>query len=367
MRIVFTGGGTVGHVSPAIAIAEEVLKKDPKSEILFIGREGGEENELIKKKGFKLKTVRSYGLNRSISVSNIKNLSQTIRSIKDAEVLLNSFSPDIVFGTGGYVSYPVIMAASRSGIKTALHESNATVGLATKMLLRRCDLFLIGIDGIDKKILRRPKRYIISGNPIREEFFKTTKQEARRKLGIKDDEILITSFGGSGGAKKLNDVILELMKNHSAQTKEIKHVHACGKRYYNDIKEKYPSLVKGYAGCIVKPYLDDMATFLHASDIAITRCGAMTIAELAASGTPSILIPSPNVTNDHQRKNAKCLADSGAAIIIEENLLTQRTLADAVRKLETDAEKRAELSKKIKKFACKEAKQKIVSEITKII
>lgn len=365
MRIVFAGGGTVGHISPSIAIAEELKKRDAKCEILFIGREHGEENDAVTRAGFNLKTVKINGLERRITPNNLKNIAVAVRAIAKAKEMLSDFKPDLVFGTGGYVSYPILKAAQRLRIKTAIHESNASLGLASRAVLPRCDLLFTGFD--TEEGLAAATRRIISGTPVRDEFLNADREASRKKLGISKGEILIASFGGSGGSRALNDAILELMKSYSMKKAQIRHIHASGRKYYKDIALDDPLIVNGRNGCIVKPYINDVATLLCAADIAITRCGAMTLAELAATGTPAILIPSPNVTNDHQRKNASHLANSGAAIVISEDELTPALLGEKVKSLAENRKLRHEMSKKISEASKKDARKIIADEIARLV
>ncbi len=362
MRIIFAGGGTVGHITPSIAVADALLKKYPKSKILFVGREGGEENEVIKREGYELKTIRISGLERKLSFENIKNVLTAMKAVREAKKILKEFRPDAVFGTGGYVCYPIVKAAQKLGIKNMLHESNACLGLASKALASECNVILKGIDGNEHLIPEKVKT-VSTGNPVRKEFLDTDREKARRKLGISKNEILIVSFGGSGGSEKLNDTLIDLMEDYSMKNANISHIHGSGKKYYKDIAKHHPLLVNGRNGCVVKPYLTDMAELLSAADIAITRCGAMTLAELSVSKTPSILIPSPNVTNDHQKKNALRYEKSGAAIMIEENDLTPEKLTEMVKALVKNSKLRKEMSRRMETLSSKDAISKIIHEI----
>lgn len=366
MRIIFCGGGTAGHITPAIAIAEHILKEDKNAELLFIGREGGEENRAIEKCGFRLLAVKIQGFKRKLSLENIKILRTALKARKKAKSIIKEFSPDVVIGTGGYVSWPVLRAAQGLGIPTAIHESNACPGLVTKLLAPKCDVVLLNLDGSEHEFKRKDNIKIV-GNPVKEEFLTLDKISAKRKLGISQKEILISSFGGSGGSEKINEAIAELMRSHSSKYRNIRHIHSCGNKYYKALKESYPDLFKNKNnGCIIKPYIDDMPTVITASDIIISRCGAMTLAEISAAGIASILIPSPNVTNNHQYKNARLICDGGGAIMITEADLSPRALLDAVRLLETDVNLRTSMAEKMKKYHVKNSKDIIVSEIKKI-
>ncbi len=361
MRIVFCGGGTAGHVSPAIAIAESLTKKLPSSEILFIGRLGGDENRAVVNHGFKIEHLKISGFERRLSLKNIKNLFTAARALSDAKKLLRSFAPDVVVGTGGYVTWPVLKAAQSLKLPTVIHESNASPGLVTKLLAPKCNAVLLNFEGSEKEFKRQDNIKIV-GNPIREDFFTTNRESARQRLGLRGSDFLISSFGGSGGSKVLNDVIMKLMKNHSAKNKHIHHIHSCGKKYYDELKMRYPSFADEKR-CCFKEYIDDVPTVITASDIVITRCGAMTLSEISAAGVAAIMIPSPNVTNDHQTKNALRVEKLGGGILIKESELNERRLYDAVATLESDLIKRRTMAKKIKLLCVADAKEIIANEI----
>lgn len=362
MRLIFCGGGTAGHVTPAIAIAEQILEKRPDAEILFVGRDGGDENQAIKKRGFNIKTVKICGFERKLSLNNLKNLRIALSALKKSKKIVKEFSPNVVIGTGGYVCWPVLKAAERLGIPTVIHESNAAPGLATKLLAKKCDRVLLNLRGSEKEFKRQDNIRIV-GNPVRQEFLKQDRTSARKKLGLTDKDLFIFSFGGSGGSQKMNEAVIEFMESHSTKNKNIRHTHVCGKKYFEEIKKKYPNLVYGKNGCIIKPYIDEMALVTKAADVIISRAGAMTIAEISAAGAAAILIPSPNVTNNHQYKNAKLLYDKGAAIMIEESELNERTLSDAVKKLETDMRLRKKISEAIKDFCVLDSGEIIANEV----
>ena len=366
MRILFCGGGTAGHISPAIAIAEDMLSRYGECEILFVGREGGEENEAIKKAGFRLKTVEIYGIQRKATPKNLKRLFIAVRAVGKAKRIIKDFSPDVVIGTGGYVCYPVLRAAKKLKIPTAIHESNACPGLTTKLLAPKCDRVFLALSGAedgfkDKKNIR------IVGNPVRSDFKSIDRKQARRKLGISEKEFLIVSFGGSGGSAKMNEALLMLMERHSSRNTGSKHIHATGKKYYEETKNVREKYTEAKNGCEIKPYIDDMPTLMAAADLVISRSGAMTIAELSAAGCASILIPSPNVTNDHQYKNARLLSECGAALLLSEENLSNASLLSLVEELENNPRKRSEMREKIKQFHHKNSKELIALEIEKIV
>ncbi len=360
MRLLLCGGGTAGHINPAIAVAEEARRRDKDTDILFVGREGGGENDLIKKSGFDLKTIKIQGLKRSLSLNNLRRIYSALEARRDAEEIIREFNPDVILGTGGYVCWPIISAARRMNIPTALHESNVNPGLTTKLLAGKCNRVFLGVEET-RKYLNKKTKTLVVGNPLRRDFAKISRAEARRILSVKDNEIFILSFGGSIGAEKLNQVVIEVMKNHSAKASHVKHLHATGQRYYDSIKSEYKG--EGKNGCKILPYIDNMPTALRASDIVICRSGAMTLSEIAEVGVASILIPSPNVSGNHQYKNARYLSDRGAAILIEEDQLTIDKFTEQLLDLESDKNGRKNRAKNIKAFSTPNSAKLIVDEL----
>ena len=360
MKIVFCGGGTAGHITPALAIAQEVKKeyKDPK--ILFIGRNCGRENTLIEKEGYDLKTISIAGLQRKFTVKNLDVLKNTIRAYKRSKEILKEFNPDIVFGTGGYVCLPVIMAAKKIGIKTIIHESNAIAGLTTKLLSAKVDKVLLNFEDA-KNNLSKKATYAIVGNPINENFYKLKREEARRKLGLKEGDFFILSFGGSLGSSKMNDVIITVMKRLSIKENSITHLHATGERYYKSIKEK--NLTKENEKYKIVSFIEDISHKMPAADLVISRCGAMTISEICASGVASILIPSPNVTDNHQLQNAKLLEKAKAAFIIEEEKVSAEDLEKLIITLKNNKFDRKNVAKNAKSLFLPNAAKLILKEI----
>ncbi len=365
MRIIFCGGGTAGHVTPALAIAEGIVKKDKDAEILFIGRDGGAENDAVRRAGFKLETIEIYGFERRISIKNLKRLKTVIEATAKAKEIIKAFKPNVVVGTGGYVTFPVLRAARALKIPTAIHESNAACGLTTRLLAGKCDRVFLNFDGALGKRSKR-KNVRVVGNPVRDSFLVRDRGPARRRLGISEKDFLILSFGGSGGAMKMNEVILSFMNEYAKGKKNIIHIHATGKKYYEATKDFRKELKKEKSRSEIRPYIDNMSELMAAADLTISRCGAMTISEISAAGCAAILIPSPNVTRNHQYKNAKHLSDNGAAVLLSEDNLTVKSLTDTVDTLIKDGEKRLEMSEKIKQFYIADSKEKIISEISKI-
>lgn len=365
MRIILTGGGTAGHINPAIAVAEAVRELDRGSEILFIGREGGRENGGVTGAGIALATLRVEGLSRSLSPRNIRAIWLAVRSTGEAKRIIRDFSPDAVLGTGGYVCWPVLRAARALGIPTALHESNAYPGLVTRMLSGSVDRMLLGC-GRTLEHLRPGAKVTVVGNPLRRGFGLMRRGVARSRLGIGEGELSVISFGGSIGAEKLNRAVIEAMESEALRSFGIRHVHAVGERYFDGIKSEKPELCRGICGRKVVSYINNMAEEMNAADLVISRAGAMTLAEIEAVGVASILVPSPNVTDDHQRKNAEVLVREGAAVMISEGELTGAGLASVMKNLLTDSQKRTEMARRASRLAVPDASRRIALELTRL-
>ena len=329
MRVLLCGGGTAGHVMPAIAMSEIIEKNFPGSVIAFAGRSGGKENEAYIKTKHKFYTVDISGISRSFTLNNLKTIFKLIKSGRIAKNIIKDFNPDIIIGTGGYVCYPFIRQGQRMSIKTIIHESNVAPGLVTKILGKKCDTLLLNHEAT-KEYLHNTKNSLVVGNPTRKSFDSITKSEARRRLNIRGTQRLIVSFGGSLGAEILNKSITEFMRHYVINNKSIYHIHATGRSYYDKIKDEHPELFKDHSNIKILPYIDDIPPLLIAADLAITRSGAITVSELSRSSTPSILIPSPNVTANHQYMNAKHMESLGASVLIEEKDLSAKKLNEVI-------------------------------------
>ena len=329
MKFIICGGGTGGHVSPAIAIYDALKEQCKGAEFLFVGRDGGAENQAYRATGERLITLSVSGISRTSLKKAAKGVLSAIRARKAAKALIQAETPDIIIGTGGYVCWPILSVGARMGIPTVIHESNALPGLTTRILCRQVNLVLLNYAEAAEHLSSKYNIHVV-GNPLRKEFKKIDKRLARRKLGVRDNDIMILSFGGSLGAQKLNDAVIDLMRCYSSKKSNIKHLHAMGAVNYKEISRQTLSELNNKNGCKIVPYIEDMATAMSAADIVVSRCGAMTLSEICAVGVAAILIPSPNVADNHQFKNAKHLQRSGAGVIIEENALTLRSLMSEV-------------------------------------
>lgn len=359
-----TGGGTGGHVNPALAIAEIIKTNQPNSEIAFVGTEKGIENKLVPKAGYKLYHINIQGIRRSLSPSNIKTAYLVLTSPRAAKRIIKEFKPDIVIGTGGYVCWPLLKAASDMGIPSMVHESNAIAGVAVKQLKNKVDVIMTNFASTADSLGAKAKTVRV-GNPINAGFGRLSKSEARRILGIPESvRTVVLSCGGSLGASRVNEAALELMENFSAKDKDVFHYHAFGRIGAGNMPEELRkrSLDK-CENLRVSEYIYDMPAVMSAADVVICRAGAMTLSEIASMRKAAVIIPSPNVTDNHQYKNAKVLADAGAAVLVEESELASRPLSAEVRRLAESAELRAAMEEKIAEFASDDAGKAIYREI----
>ena len=367
MKVLFAGGGTAGHINPAIAVAGYIKEKQPDAELCYIGKKGGMEARLVPNAGIEFHSIDVEGFQRKISFTNIKRnisaLSKLAMASHNAKKLLLELKPDVVMGTGGYVSGPVLRQAAKLGIKCCIHEQNAFAGVANKMLAPKMDAVMLAMPEAEKYFDSKNKP-IVTGNPVRTSVINMDKATARKMLNL-DDRPMILSFGGSLGARRINETVADVMKWHW-QSGEIVHYHATGKFG----TELMPQLLneKGVdmnaENIRVTEYIDNMDVLLAAADLVICRSGAITISELAIQGKPAVLIPSPNVAENHQYHNAMTLVSKDAAAIIEEKDLTGEKLTEVVSQLITDKEKLDTMSKTAKKCAIIDTNERIYKVIT---
>ena len=321
MNVIFTCGGTGGHINPAIAVANIWMERHPDSNILFIGADGGMEEQLVPKAGFQLKTLPGGGLSRSLSFAgikkNVKVMYNLVSSVNRCKKIIKDFGAEIVGGTGGYASFPALMAAGLLKIPSCVHESNAVPGLTTRMVERWADKMLICFPQSARYYKDQSKVQVV-GMPVRSEFIQNEKKACREELGLDSRPVILSTFG-SLGAKAMNEMTAELMALEKEAGYPFQHIHGVGSFGW----EWMPKLVeeKGVQdndAIFLKEYIYNMPTVMTAADIVISRAGASTCNEIAAAGIPCILIPSPNVTANHQEKNARALEEQGAAAVILE-------------------------------------------------
>ena len=314
MNILLSGGGTAGHINPAVAIAKYALTQDKNNKILFVGTKRGLESTLIPKEGFDIKYVNVEGLEKKLNIKNIISaLKMTVAVVKSIAIM-KKFKPDIVVGTGGYVCVSSVIAAYILKIPTIVHEQNVFPGSAVKFLADKADITAISFDE-SRKYIKNAKEILLTGNPVRPAILSHNRTECRKKLGIGNHKFIV-SFGGSLGANRINDVMTEFV-SRNIENDDLAIYFATGKRDYQRINDEFKKRnITLTENIKLLEYIDNMDIVMNAADVVVCRSGAITLAELCVLGRPSVLIPSPNVTNNHQEYNARALSDNGAAITI---------------------------------------------------
>lgn len=366
MRVIIAAAGTAGHVNPAIAIANKIKKESPSSEILFLGTDRGLENDLVPRAGFQLKTIEAYGLNKKISLQSLKNNFKTLKGVRQAKKIVKQFDPDIVIGTGGYICGAAILAGKKYNKPTLLHESNAFPGKAVKMLSRKTDTILVSFEDA-KKRLPNAKNVVHTGTPTKIKdlhLSKEQKNEVLRQLGLKQDKETVLIFGGSQGAKAINEAVIEIINRKMNKNYQI--IWAPGPVQYDIIKKEIKDFTKLKEVKIV-PYIYNMEEVMNTCDVVIARSGAMTITEISIVGKPSILIPLPNVSNNHQEYNAKVLEGIGAAKILLNQNLTAEILNKEIENIIKDKEQELNMGNKAKKIVVHNVEERIWEEINKLV
>ena len=344
MRILISGGGTGGHINPGLAIADYFKEKDPGCEILFVGTKRGLEHELVPKAGYNIKYIEVAGFRRKISFDTLVTVKKMFKGYSQSRKILKEFKPDAVIGTGGYVCGPVLYAASQMKIKTFVHEQNVVPGVTVKLLARTADVVFTSFSDTDKYM--DSKKLVLSGNPISPSVCSADRDDARRKIGL-DARPVILAYGGSLGATMVNDAVCEYLEK-TVSKGEYQFIFATGKREYDRVKEKL-GILSECPNLQLLPYIYNMAECMAASDLVISRAGAMTVSELAAMGRPAVLIPSPNVAHNHQEFNARSLEKKGAAAVILESELNFDTLSGKINELLGSPEKIQIMSENSKK------------------
>ncbi|MCR4692464.1 MAG: undecaprenyldiphospho-muramoylpentapeptide beta-N-acetylglucosaminyltransferase [Firmicutes bacterium] len=364
MKIIFAGGGTAGHINPAISISNYIKERDDNFEALFIGTERGLEKKLVPKAGYNIKYVDVCGLDRKNLLKNVSVLMKLQKAKRDCIKILKDFAPDAVVCTGGYVSGPVMMAAHKLGIPSLIHEQNVYPGFTVKGSQEFASFVAISFDET-KEHLKCKGKCVVTGNPIREELLHTDKAEARKKLGLSDKPFVLV-FGGSLGAAKINETMLGLLKMTDGHDMDI--LFGTGDRNYENILKRIKDEgIKLPEGTKVVPYINNMNEVLAACDIVVSRAGAITVSEIAAAKKPSVLIPSPNVVRNHQEQNAREFEKNGAAKVITENCLTSEILYDTIKKMLDDSKNLQKMSENAGKLAKRDALAKIYSLVLEMV
>lgn len=372
MKLLFATGGTAGHINPALAVASYIKEKYPNCEILFIGTADHMEARLVPNAGFDFKTIKINGFKRSFSpkaiIENIKTVFRLFASQRASRRIIKQFQPDVVIGFGGYVSGPVLQEASKLHIPCCIHEQNAYPGITNKQLAKQVDKVMLTVEDA-KKHLEAKNKPVVTGLPVRGELLKKTKLEARAELGIPQGRTLVLSFGGSLGAKPLNEAMLGILVE-DAQTGSVYHIHSVGTNgveYLDKLEEagfeRVSDTVVKKGNVEVRKYIDNMDVCMAAADIVIGRAGASSLSEIEAMGKASILIPSPYVAENHQFHNAMALVNRNAARILEEKDLSTESLRSLCDELISSPEELFEIEKNAREMAILDSRERIADII----
>ena len=372
MRVLMTGGGTAGHVNPALAIAATIREKHPDAEIAFVAsaQPRDKATDLVPRAGYPLHTVHIRGLIRPYwKPVNLRLPFLMVKSRREAAALIREFQPDLIVGTGGYACWPLCSMGKKMGIPTALHESNAIPGKAVEQLKNGVDLIMVNFEDTVRRLDEKGKHSptVRVGNPMMAGFDSVSREEARAALGLAPDETYILSFGGSLGAEYVNDAVVKLAATLTGHP-TVKLLHAAGKRDYDRIRADWNATPAGKCDrTVLVDYIYDMPVQMAAADLVISRAGAMSISELALTGKPTVFIPSPYVAENHQYKNAMALVNKGAAVCVEEKTLTEGALEREVLSLLNDPTKRKDMGERIRSFACPDANQRIYDCLAELV
>ena len=371
MRILMTGGGTAGHVNPALAIAATIKEKQPDAEIAFVASAlpRDKANDLVPRAGYPLHSVHIQGLTRPVwSPSNLKLPILMVKSKGEAGKIIDDFRPDLIVGTGGFACWPTCRMGIKKGIPTALHESNAIPGKAVQKLKDRADLVMVNFAATMDRLGKNHRCIIRVGNPMMPGFATVSREEARRQLGLNPSDLYVLSFGGSLGAEYVNNAVVKLAAELTSNNR-VRLLHAAGKRDFDRIRADWDQTAAGSCDRMtLVDYIYDMPVRMAAADLVISRAGAMSISELALTGKAAVLVPSPYVAEQHQLKNAMALVREGAGACVEEHTLSDGTLTRCVCNLLDDGNARAAMSAQIrKKFACPDANNRIYEALMGIV
>lgn len=355
MRVVVTGGGTGGHIYPALAFVNYVKKREPNSEFLYVGAKRGLENKILPQTDIPFKTLEIQGFKRSLSWENVKTVQLFLKSIREAKKILRDFKPDVVIGTGGYVSGAVVYAAAKLKIPTIVHEQNSVPGVTNKFLTRYVDKVAICFEDAAAYFPKDKTRLV--GNPRAQEIATVEKSNVLQEYDLDPKQKTVLIFGGSQGALKLNQAFLAAIPALAKKSYQILYVS--GERYFKEIEEEIGMSKDAFSNISIRPYIDQMPEVMVNCDLLIGRAGATSIAEFTGFGLPAILIPSPYVTNDHQTKNAMSLVKVGAVEMIKDQELTAESLVAAIDKIMSDDALRQKMAQASKQAGIQDAADRL--------
>jgi len=372
MNVIFTCGGTGGHINPAISVAKLLLARHPEANILFVGAEDGMEKDLVPREGFRLETLKISNYQRSFTPKaichNVATLFHMGGSMRKADRIIRDFRPDVILGTGGYASFPMLKRGAKLGIPTAVHEANAVPGLTTRMVEAGADRILVCFDE-SRSYYQNPDRVEVVGMPVREEFLYADRAEARKALGL-DERPLVISAWGSLGAREMNKKITSFMALECQAGEPFQHIHATGSygwRWMPDYVRQAGVDLSKHPSIQMKEYIYNMPQLMAAADLIITRAGASTLSEIQASATPCIIVPSPNVTDNHQEKNARVLERRGAALVIREADCDGQVLFDEAKALLSDKARWQQMRKNLADMAVVDSAQRILDTVLSLV
>ncbi|MBR1802438.1 MAG: undecaprenyldiphospho-muramoylpentapeptide beta-N-acetylglucosaminyltransferase [Clostridia bacterium] len=366
MKVIIAAAGTGGHINPGLAIANKIKEKEPNSEILFVGTNRGLENDLVPRAGYQLKQINAYGFNRQISIDNFKKIVQTFRCVGEMRKTIKQFHPDVVIGTGGYICVPVGLAAKKERVPLILHESNAFPGVAVKMLAKKANKVLVGFEDA-KTRLSKAKKVVVTGTPTKvkkQQVSELQKKQMLQALGLNDSKPIILCFGGSQGAKTINESLMKIILEGKNDTYQI--IWAAGPAQYEVTKQKLAENqmdIESIPNVKIVPYIYNMEEVMNMVDLVVCRSGAMTITEVANVGKPAIFIPFPFATENHQEYNAKVLEKVGAAKIILDKNLTAEILDKQIHDMVKDKQKLLQMGQKANTIAIPNVEEKIYQEL----
>lgn len=364
MNVIFTCGGTAGHINPAIAVANKLRERDPDCNILFIGATGHMEEKLVPQAGYALKCLPGSGLSRGRNLAavkkNIHAVKCVVSAVGECKKIMRQFKPDVIIGTGGYASFPAIYAGAKLKIPTVVHESNAVPGLTTKLAANVASKVLVCFDE-SRQHYKHPDRVEVVGMPVRQEFTAQTSKEAKKALGLEGKQVVVSAFG-SQGAKVMNENVAGMLVLEQEDGFPFHHIHAVGSFGW----EWMPKLVKDkgvdFENCPdldIREYIYNMPSVMAAADVVIGRAGSATCNEIAATGTACVLIPSPNVTNNHQEQNARVLESAGGAVVLLEQDCTPEILYAQIQGLLVDDARREEMSRALRAMVKPDSAERI--------
>ncbi|WP_138159317.1 undecaprenyldiphospho-muramoylpentapeptide beta-N-acetylglucosaminyltransferase [Peptoniphilus catoniae] len=362
MRYILSGGGTGGHIYPALAIISEIKKRNKDAEILYVGKKGSLEEELVTKEGIKFSPIEVKGLPRKkINKDTVVTLMALLKGLRQCEKIIKEFKPDVVIGTGGYVCAPILLKAQQKKILTVIQEQNAYPGKTNRILSKKADLVAVNFEEAKKYL--KYKKMIVTGNPIRDDFNHVDREKARKSLGIKDKEKFVLSFGGSGGQESTNEAIIGILKGE--YKRDFKLYHVTGKDHYQGFMKAIDGI--DLENVNIVDYSNNVPELIMASDLVIASSSAMTLAEISAVGVANILIPKAYTAGNHQVYNANSYKDKKASYVILEEDLNSDMLYNNIEDILKDNKKREEMANNVLKLGNKNAVKNLVDGIELLI